>query len=141
MGVRDLIIYQKMYDAALYGLPILNRMPRSYRPTMVREIQAIIVRLLAGIVAANHDPVRRLDLLRTMDTDLEVLRSLLRLSHDLKLLATKQYGVLSGYLDEVGRLLGGWLSRSVSGPGGTRPRRSAAATGTMPRTRESLRST
>jgi hypothetical protein len=140
MGVRDLIIYQKMYDAALYALPILNRVPKSYRGSLARDLQATVVHLLTGIVAANADPDRRADVLRDLDVELEVARVLLRLSHDLQVVPTKQYGLLSQRLDEVGRLLGGWRGRSGSGPGGMR-RRSVAATGTTARTPGSSLST
>lgn len=133
MGVRDLIVYQKAYDAALYALPLLNRMPKSYRGSVARDLQAGLTQILIGIVAANHDPVRRKEIIRQIDIELEGVRTLLRLSHDLKLVATKQYGLLAARLDEVGRLLGGWLGRSTEGPGGARPRGSEAGTGTMAR--------
>lgn len=131
MGVRDLVFYQKAYDATLYALPILNRLPKSYRPTLARDLQGVLVRILTGIVAANQDPVRRADLLRDLDTELETARVLLRLGHDLQAIPTRHYGQLSEKLDELGRLLGGWRGRSQKGPGGFRPR-SGVATGTMP---------
>jgi len=139
MGVRDLIVYQKAYDTALYALPILNRLPKSYRGSLARDLQGGLTRMLVGIVAANHDPARRQEIIRRIDIDLEGVRTLLRLSHDLKLVPTKQYGVLAARLDEVGRLLGGWLGRRMEGSGGARPRGSGAATGTTARTPGSSR--
>lgn len=140
MGVRDLIIYQKAYDAALYALPVLNRLPKAYRGSLARDLQASLVQLLTGIVSANADPGRRADVLRDLDVQLEVARVLLRLSHDLSLVPTTQYGLLSQRLDEVGRLLGGWRGRSRSGSEESR-RPSGAAIGTTARTPASSRST
>jgi hypothetical protein len=138
MGVRDLVIYQKAYDVTLFALPVLNRMPKCYRPTLARDLQAALVDLVTGIVAANQDPRARPELLRGLDTRLEVARVLLRLSHDLQTIPTRAYGQLSERLDEVGRLLGGWRGRSRGGAEGLRPR-SGEATGTTARTPASSR--
>jgi hypothetical protein len=74
MGVRDLVIYQKAYDVALAALPILNRMPKCYRPTLARDLQSALVDLVTGIVAANQDPRARAELLRDLDTRLGLRR-------------------------------------------------------------------
>lgn len=59
MGVHDLVIYQKAYDAALALMPVLNRMPKCYRPTLARDLQAALLDIVTGIVAANQDPRNR----------------------------------------------------------------------------------
>ena len=48
---------------------------------------------------------------------LEVARHLVRLAHALKLFSHHTYGVLAGKMDEVGRMIGGWL-KSVSSVNG-----------------------
>ena len=45
---------------------------------------------------------------------LEKLRYLIRICHDFKLLSSKQYAYISNEINEVGKLVGGWI-RSQSG--------------------------
>jgi len=47
--------------------------------------------------------------LRRADVTLTKLRFYLRLCRDLELLSPKQYAHAAGRVDEIGRLLGGWI--------------------------------
>ena len=47
-----------------------------------------------------------------IDTELEVFRSLVRLSFRLKFISIKKYEILSRKVNEVGRLLGGWIKQN-----------------------------
>ncbi len=46
---------------------------------------------------------------------LNVLRVLVRLAKDVKTIDTKRYIVLESHIDEIGRMLGGWM-RSIIAP-------------------------
>jgi hypothetical protein len=44
-----------------------------------------------------------------MDTQLELITTYIRLAKDLEFLPFKKYGIWSEKLDEVGKLIGGWM--------------------------------
>jgi len=54
--------------------------------------------------------------LAEIDIELEKLRLLIRLAKDLRLLAMKQYGLIAERIDEIGRLLGGWIKSQAPSP-------------------------
>lgn len=45
---------------------------------------------------------------------LELTRHLVRLAHDMKFFSHKRYGVVSEKIDEVGRMIGGWLKKTTT---------------------------
>ncbi len=47
---------------------------------------------------------------------LNVLRILLRLAKDIKTIDTKRYLVLEAQIDEIGRMLGGWMKSIIAPP-------------------------
>ena len=49
------------------------------------------------------------DLLKRAGLQLEKLRYLIRLSKDLEFLSIRRYEFVAGQIDEVGRMVGGWL--------------------------------
>ncbi len=59
----------------------------------------------------KEDPDTTLDRLKRADLLLVKLRFYLRLCHDLDLLSGGQYAHVASMVDEVGRLLGGWMKK------------------------------
>jgi len=47
--------------------------------------------------------------MRKVDTQLELLRTYLRLARDLEFLSFKKYEIWSKQLEEIGKLIGGWM--------------------------------
>ena len=47
--------------------------------------------------------------MQELDVELDVLRSYVRLAMMLKFLSFHKYEVWSGYLNEIGKMIGGWL--------------------------------
>jgi len=66
-------------------------------------------RLIEAARAADPQPS-----LHQADTDLTKLRFYLRLCRDLELMSLDQYGHAARMVDEVGRLLDGWIKSSSS---------------------------
>ena len=54
-----------------------------------------------------------------IDMELEKLRFLIRLAKDLKMMSVSKYGHHCERLDEIGRLLGGWLKSADSATSGS----------------------
>ena len=60
------------------------------------------------LVRAKFDRVRQA-LLEQVNLELELLRLQLRMAKDLKCLSIESYGFASRSVDEVGRMVGGWI--------------------------------
>jgi hypothetical protein len=106
-------IVQRPYDfaVALYGY--VNRFPRMHKLLLGRELMGLALRLLVTLVTAN----RRRDKVPELEEAsgvVDALRITLRLSMRLGLLSHKGYEALSRDLDEIGRMLGGWLKHSAA---------------------------
>jgi len=113
--MEELKIYQKHYDLILYAFPIINRFPKAQRFVLGQQIQNCLLDIAKLIVRANKQR-GKLPTLAEIDIELEKLRLLIRLAKDLRLLAMKQYGLIAERIDEIGRLLGGWIKSQAPSP-------------------------
>lgn len=112
-------ILTKLHDLLLYLVPQLAKFPRDQKFLLADRIQVKVLDVQEACLRAyySRDKVSHL---RQANMSLEICRHLVRLSHDLRFLTTKTYGVLCEKMDEVGRMIGGWLkaSRSPDAKGG-----------------------
>jgi len=113
--MKELIIYQKHYDLMVYSFPIIGRFPKDQRFVLGQQIENQMLEIGKMIVHANKLKQKR-GKLYDIDIELEKLRFLIRIAKDLKILTISKYGHHCERLDEIGRLLGGWL-KTVQGHG------------------------
>lgn len=106
--MNDLVVYQRVYDFALYLFPILDRFPKYEKFALVSQIKICVLDIQRGIIRANKSRNKK-PLLYDIDVLLEELRFFLRFSHDRKYLSPKSYGHAGKQVSEIGRLLGGWI--------------------------------
>ena len=107
----NLIIRKKLEDVIEYAYCVFRHFPKSERFTLVADMKRSLVKMLELIIRANKSR-NKFPILMDLDTELEVFRSLVRLSFQLKFISMKKYEVLSRMIDEVGRLLGGWIRQN-----------------------------
>jgi len=112
--LRNLIIYQKVYDLILYLFPILNRFPKTQKFVLAQQIENSILEIAKLITQANLERDKRSSLTK-IDIELEKLRLLIRLAKDLRFINVKRYEYVSKMVNEVGRLLGGWIRKFSQG--------------------------
>jgi len=113
--VEELVLYQKHYDLMLYSFPIINGFPKAQRFVLGQQIQNCLLDIAKLIVQANKQRGRRLPILLQIDIEIEKLRLLVRLAKDLRMVSIRQYGILAERINEVGRLLGGWIKSQEPG--------------------------
>jgi len=115
--MQQLKIYQKIYDMIIYGHICLKNFPKHEKHVMAADIRRSMYRLLQLAVSANKKRYKK-PLLNDMDTELDILRTLIRLASDekLKYLSIKKYENWSKMLCEIGRMLGGWMKSSGNRP-------------------------
>ncbi len=104
----QLQILQKTYDMILYAYPALAQYPKAERHTLVADIKLTMGNMVRLITRANKEQ-RKTEHLRQLDAELELLRTLVRLSMDLQYLPMRKYEQWSRYLTEIGKMLGGWI--------------------------------
>ena len=106
--MENLKIKQKTEDMIKYGYIALRQFPKSEKFSLAQDIKHTMISLLEQIIRANRSRDKR-TMLYTIDTELEVLRTQVRLAMDLQFLPFAKYEIWSNHLAEIGRMLGGWL--------------------------------
>jgi four helix bundle protein len=105
---NDLKILQKCYDMIEYGYTALRQFPKSERYTLAADIKQSMYELLKLIIRANKRYFKKTTL-QDIDIEIENLRYLIRLSNGLGFLPFKKYENWSRKLEELGKMLGGWI--------------------------------
>ena len=99
------------YDLMLEIYPAIRSFPKSQQFMLGQRIQGTTLDILTGLVAANH--VRNKEPgLAQVSAEIEKLRLLVRLAFDLEFIGIKRYARLGERIDELGRMLGGWMKWS-----------------------------
>ena len=105
---QDLVIFQKVYDLILWLYPTVNKFPKSQRFVLGQQIENTVLEILKGTIQANQES-NKLLYLKQISVDLDKLRILIRLSKDLKFISLRQYQFAADKINEIGRILGGWM--------------------------------
>ncbi|MEX5215532.1 MAG: diversity-generating retroelement protein Avd [Nitrospiraceae bacterium] len=97
----------KAYDMLLWLIGHVGKFPRSHRFVLGDRIESRMLAVLEALVLAAYSREKREHLHRA-NTDVQVLRLLVRAGKDLGFTSLKQYEFISGELVELGRQIGGW---------------------------------
>jgi hypothetical protein len=106
-------VFVKVYDLLTWLIPITMQLPKSQRFVMALRVQNAALDLHENLVAAGKTQraERRRHLLEA-DIRLEQLRLHWRLCRTLELIEPGRYEHGARMIDEVGRLLGGWIEKA-----------------------------
>jgi len=85
----DLKILQKMYDFYLDNYNVINKYPKSEKFTLQTETKSTMLKMIRLIIRASKAKVKK-PILFEIDTELETLRILFRLAHNLKFLSNRR---------------------------------------------------
>ncbi len=110
--MKESPIFTRTYDLLRWLIPLTVRFPRSHRFVLATRVQDTALRFQERIIEAGRDR-QPAPILAQADADLAKLRLYLRLCRDLKLIEFKQYEQGQRMVNEIGRLIGGWI-KSVS---------------------------
>jgi hypothetical protein len=105
---RELTVITKTYDLILWSCHHTAKFPRSHRFVLGERIERNLYDLLETLIKARYTRERD-SLLRQANLTLETLRFQVRLAKDLSCLKVNSYGFAAKAIDEVGRLVGGWM--------------------------------
>ena len=110
----ELIVITKAYDLILWSCNHTGKFPRNHRFVLGERIERNLYDLLEILIRAKYTKQRQ-ELLEQANLVLEILRFQMRLAKDLQCLEVQSYGFAAKAIDEIGKLVGGWL-RIVSKP-------------------------
>ncbi len=91
-------------------IPTVEKFPRSQKFLLGDRIQTMALDVLERLIEASYTRERRAAL-HAANLGVEKLRYLFRIAHDLHYLDFKKYEHAARSLDEVGRLVGGWIKK------------------------------
>ena len=109
---EDLKILQKTNDMIEYGYIALRQFPKSERHTLAAEIKRSMYEFLRLIIRGNKKYFKKTTL-QDADIELDNIRHLIRLGQSLGFLPFKKYEVWSKLLNEIGKMLGGWIKSTA----------------------------
>lgn len=107
---EQLIIYQKFYDLVVWLIPVINKIPKSHRLVLGKHMEELCILILLLLVKANKSTGQtRTAMQINISDELDSLRILIRLNKDLRFMSIKQYSSAAEKLNEIGRMLSGWM--------------------------------
>ncbi len=106
-----LIIFQKSYDLSVRIYKEVHNFSREYKYDIGERIKVVSLRLLDWIIIANSEE-NKVPYLKKVSQDVDRLKIYVRLCYSLNIISNKKYEVLSKFVDEIGRMAGGWLKAS-----------------------------
>ena len=107
------VLLVKWYDVTKWLLGRVDSFPKNQRFIFGQRIADRALNVLELLVEAAYSP-RKADLLARANRDIEVLRWLIRMAMDRKLITPRQYEYCCMSLNECGRMVGGWSKHAAS---------------------------
>lgn len=110
MARQDFLVIKKANDFAKWLLNHTGQFPKSHRFSMAVRMENSILAFVELTTVANVRDYK-LPLLKKADEELVKLRTLFRLSYEMRFINFTSYQFGSECLVELGKLLGGWIKR------------------------------
>lgn len=103
-------IINYFYDFLVYIIPQLDKFPRRQKFLIADKIENSLLQIFDNIIAAYYSrDDKKINYLIENNIILERVRFLIRLSKDLNFISVSKYGYISERLNELGKMIGGWI--------------------------------
>lgn len=110
MNDFDIPIFKKSYDLYKTFHEYRKLVPKQDRFTVSERCEQAILDVLENImIASGKQRKEKLPALEQASLKLNMLRVFVRLMKDVKAVDGKKYIILENIIDEIGRMLGGWI--------------------------------
>lgn len=107
---QDIPLFTKTYELYKLFYEYLGSFPKKDRYSLGQKTEAVLLDLLEAIILASGLPKEeKLPILKKASLKLDVLKILFRLAKDVHALDTKKYILLEEHVQEIGKMLGGWI--------------------------------
>lgn len=105
-----LSLIQKLVQVYKLWHSFLSNFPKGSRYTLGTKIDSLFLDMIELIIKAIYsDKVEKLISLKGTSLKLDLLKFFLQVAWEIKSLDNKKYILLSEKLDEIGKMLGGWI--------------------------------
>lgn len=105
-------VLQKIKSVYVFWYSIYHLVPKIHRYTLALKIDTLFIELIEMSASASFTQKQdKIPYLRTAIRKLDTLKILLMVLWETRSIDTKKYELLSIPLDEVGKMLGGWLGQ------------------------------
>jgi hypothetical protein len=108
-------VLTRLESLLAYLIPQLNKFPRDQKFVLGDRIETKLLEVQESCLRAYYGRDKRPHLLEA-NLQLEMTRRLVRLAHATRYLSNHTYAVLAEKMDEVGRMIGGWIKASALPP-------------------------
>lgn len=106
----DIPIIQKIFIFYSELYLIVEKMPKKDKYTLGEKAQKTTLDLMELALKAGYaDKTRKVSALDEAAVKLDLLKLLIRLAEEIKSIPTNKYLALEEKLNEIGRMLGGWI--------------------------------
>ena len=113
--LEGLIIYKQYLELIYYTEAITIKYPKVEKYSLVSKIKNVTYSGMERIINSQKivDKSKRLSILSNLDTDLKMIKVLIRVSKNKKYISSKNYEAWSKKLANISNLLGGWIKSCV----------------------------
>ena len=116
MTDQDIPILKKSSELYKIFHTYRKLVPKAVRFTIYNSCEALLLEVIKCFLEAGYtNKGNKLDILERASVKLNTLRFLIRLMKEIKVFDLKKYTTLQEMIDEIGRMLGGWI-RSTAAP-------------------------
>jgi hypothetical protein len=110
MQQLDIPIIHRTYELYRELHELQKTIPKMERFTLWVRCEDTTLKILEGLIRVGYIPQElRASQLVTVSTEVDLLKVFLRLSVDVKAITQKKSIPIQEKLDEIGRMLGGWI--------------------------------
>jgi hypothetical protein len=110
MDEFDIPIFKKAYMLYKDFYGIRSSVSKQDRYTIYLRCENAILDVIEAILKAGREnKIEKLPTLELASTKLNLLRMLIRMLKDVKAINIKNYSIFEEKIDEIGRMLGGWI--------------------------------
>ena len=110
MNEFDIPIFKKSYDLYKTFHEYHRLIPKKDRFTTFERSENVLLDIMSGIFrASGQSKKEKISTLEQVSVNLNLFRVFIRLMKDTKGIDNKKYTVVQSEVDEIGRMLGGWI--------------------------------
>lgn len=110
MNDLDIPIIKKSYDLYKEFYSLRLTVPKQDRYALWQKCENLLIDILQEILyASQQSKAQKLPTLEKASVKLNFLKVCIRLMKDIKAINSKTYIILEANLDEIGKMLGGWI--------------------------------
>lgn len=110
MDEFDIPIFKKTYELFKLSYEYRSTIPKQDRYALWQRCEDAVISVLENILRASSMPKHeKYPVLQNVSVQINCLRVFVRLAKDVKAIDGKKYVRLEAVIDEIGRMIGGWI--------------------------------